>query len=232
MKNNDFLSHPLNRQEKIWGTIWLLFQTLLFSTLLQVLNQLLSNPFPQTVVNFVYFTINFTAVAILLRQYLSDQIRLIPEAIGKVLFAAISGFAAYWVMNLLLSQVLYALDPAFVSYNDITIQALVEEDFYLMLFGTVILVPIAEESLFRGLVFRGMYDRSPWLAWILSVALFSAIHLLGYISVYPADKLLLCFIQYLPAGIVLTASYCLSGSLLTPILIHATVNLVGMLALR
>ena len=44
--------------------------------------------------------------------------------------------------------------------------------------------------------------------------------------------LALCFVQYLPAGICLAASYRLSGSILTPILIHAGINTLGILALR
>jgi membrane protease YdiL (CAAX protease family) len=62
--------------------------------------------------------------------------------------------------------------------------------------------------------------------------LFALVHILGYIGFYPFEMLLLCFVQYLPAGICLAAAYRLSGSLLSPILIHALVNLLAMLSLR
>ena len=68
--------------------------------------------------------------------------------------------------------------------------------------------------------------------WVLSVALFSSVHIINYIGAYPFDTILLCFVQYIPAGLCLAGAYRLSGSLLSPILIHALVNLVGMLALR
>ena len=232
MNHTDFQTHSLNRKEKLFGTCWLVFQSLFFATLLQVLNLLLPTPLPQTEVNLVFFVVNFTAVALIFRRYLWAQIRLVPEVFDKVLCFAITGFAAYTAISFLLMQILFALDPGFTSVNDVTIQNLVAEDYAIMFFGTVILAPVTEEILFRGLVFRGVYDRSPILAWILSVTLFALVHILGYIGAYPFKTLLLCFLQYLPAGICLAGAYRLSGSLLSPVLIHALVNLLAMLSLR
>lgn len=232
MKHTDFQTHALDRKEKILGTCWLIFQTLFFATFLQVLNLLLPTPLPQTEVNLVYFAVNFIAVSLIFRRYLWAQIKLVPEVFDKVLCFAITGFAAYMAMNFLLMQLLFALDPGFTSVNDTTIQELVEEDYAIMFLGSVILVPITEETLFRGLIFRGIHDRHPILAWILSVMLFAMVHILGYIGAYPYQTLLLCFVQYIPAGFCLAAAYRLSGSLLCPILIHAMVNLTAMLSLR
>ncbi len=232
MNNSDFISHSLTRQEKAFGGLWMAFETLFFATLLQSLNLLLPAPLPQAEINFIFFTVNFIAVALIFRQYLAGQLRLVPDALEKVFLTAIPGFAAYWGLNFLLGQVLFAIDPDFTSINDVTVQSLVQEDYFLMFLGSVILVPIAEECLFRALVFRGMYDRSPILAWVLSVALFSAVHIIGYIGAYPLKTILLCFVQYIPAGVCLAGAYRLSGSLLSPILIHALVNFVGMMSLR
>lgn len=232
MKNSDFVSHSLTRQEKYLGALWMGFETLFFATILQGLNRLLPTPLPQAEVNFIFFSVNFAAVALIFRRYLSGQLRLLPDVLEKAFFTAIPGFFAYWVANFLLAQVLFALDADFTSINDVTVQSLVKEDFFLMFLGSVILVPATEECLFRGLVFRGMYDRSPILAWVLSVGLFSAVHIVGYVGSYPIQTLLLCFLQYIPAGICLAGAYRLSGSLLSPILIHALVNFVGMMSLR
>ena len=232
MKNSEFLSHSMTRQEKAIGTLWLVFETLFFATLLQILNRLLPAPLPQSEVNFIFFSANFIAVVLIFRRYLWTQLQQIPGVIEKVLLAAAQGYLAYWLLNLLLAQVLFALNPDHFSINDVTIQNLVEEDYFLMFLGSVVLVPITEETLFRGLVFRGLYDRSPVLAWVLSVMLFSAVHVIGYIGAYPIETILLCFAQYIPAGVCLAGAYRLSGSLLSPILIHALVNFVGMMSLR
>lgn len=232
MRNSDFLSSALTRQEKIYGAGWLTFETLLFSRLLQVLNSLLPTPLPQAEINFIFFFVNFMVVVIIFHRYLWSQIKLLPDLMGKIFSTAITLFMAYWIANFLLMQVLFALNPEHFSINDVTIQSLVAEDYFLMFLGSVILVPITEECLFRGLLFRGLHDRSPILAWVVSTALFSAVHIVNYIGAYPFDTILLCFVQYIPAGVCLAGAYRLSGSLLSPILIHALVNFVGMLALR
>ncbi len=232
MNNTDFLSHPLSRHEKLFGTAWLIFETLLFSPLLQLLNLLLPTPLPQADVNFLFFAVNFAVAVLVLHSFLLGQLETALHHTGKVLTAAIVGFAAYWVLNFLVSGLILSLDPGFSSINDDAVAELAAENFPLIFFGTVVLVPVAEECLFRGIVFRGIYDRSHILAWIVSAGLFALVHVIGYFGSAAPLTLLLCFLQYIPAGICLAASYRLSGSILSPILIHAAVNFVGMMILR
>ena len=209
-----------------------MFEALFLAKLLQLFNLLLPAPLPQSEVNALFFAINFVAVLIIFRSYLRQMLRQLPEIIWNVLLVTAAAFMVYWICRILLAQIIYGISPDFTSSNDVTIQGLVAENFPLMFFGTVILVPVAEEILFRGLLFRGIYDHSPALAWIGSVALFSAIHVTGYIGSASATTLFLCFVQYIPAGICLAGAYRLSGSLLSPILIHALVNFFGMMSLR
>ena len=107
-----------------------------------------------------------------------------------------------------------------------------EGNYAVLVVGTAILVPTAEELLHRGLVFGSLYSRNPYIAYIFSATLFSSIHILGYIMVYPIHHLLLAFLQYLPAGLVLAWAYHKSGSIFSPILIHAAVNALALLSLR
>ena len=232
MNHSDFLSHPLTAGEKTWGLRYLLFQTLFLSPLLQRLNALLPAPLPQTEVNLLYFIINLTAVSIIFRDFLLRQLQLLPELLWKILFVTAVGFMVYHVANFLMVQLLFALDKDFFSINDASVAQLVAENFPLMFLCTVVFAPITEECLFRGLLFRGVYDRSPVFAWLGSAALFSLAHIVSYIGLFPPKTLLLCFLQYLPAGACLAGAYRLSSSILSPILIHAMVNLLGMIALR
>lgn len=232
MNTSVFQSHPLTRREKLFGTAYFLFETLFLAAIVQWLNWQLPSPLPQSEVNFLFFAVNFTAAVLIFRRFLVGQCRLVRDCAWQILYVTVPGFVVYYLMNFLLIQVIFALDPDFYSINDVTIQELVAENFFLMFLGTVILVPITEETLFRGLVFRGLHERSPILAWVVSVCLFSLVHITGYIGAYPPAKLLLCFLQYIPAGICLAGAYRLSGSLLAPILIHAMVNFQGMIYLR
>ena len=101
-----------------------------------------------------------------------------------------------------------------------------------MLIGTVLLVPITEEALFRGLLFGTLYRKSAVLGYVLSTLIFAAVHVVGYIGTQDAVSLLISLIEYLPAGLVLGWAYARSGTIWTPILIHAVVNFIGMSALR
>lgn len=232
MNISDFRSHCLNTKELYFGAAYLVFDAVFLAPILQALNLLLPTPLPQSMVNFLFFSVNFGAVVLILRRYLCEQLKLLPDVIGKMLGVAAVGLFAYWAMNFVLVQLLLEIDPGFFSVNDVNIQSLVAEDYALMFIGTVILVPVAEESLFRGLLFRGFYDRSPVCAWLLSVLLFAGVHVMNYLGAYPASTIFLCFLQYIPAGICLAGAYRVSGSIFCPILIHATVNFLGVMALR
>ena len=96
----------------------------------------------------------------------------------------------------------------------------------------MILVPPVEECFFRGLIFRNLYPKSKWAAYIVSILAFACIHIIGYIGRYSALELLLAVIQYLPAGLCLAWSYVRSDTIFAPILIHAAINYVGITRLR
>lgn len=227
-----FYSHQLSRKEQLYGIGYLLFQLLLLPSLLNGLNALLPAPLPEVEINALYFFVNFIAVIVIFRSYWMQQFSLLPETGFQIALVVIPGFFLYWLLNLLTGQIVLALDPEFSNVNDRTMYAFAAENYPLMFIGTVFFVPVTEECLYRGLLFRGLSDRSEALAWIVSVAAFAAIHIVRYIGAYAPATLLLCFLQYIPAGVCLAGAYRLSGSLLSPILIHAAVNFVGMMALR
>ena len=107
-----------------------------------------------------------------------------------------------------------------------------DQHYLLMTLGTVLLVPITEETLYRGLIFGTIYRKNAVLGYILSAFIFSAVHVVGYIGLQNTTELLISFVQYLPAGLALGWAYARSGTIWTPILIHAAVNWIGMAAMR
>ena len=119
-----------------------------------------------------------------------------------------------------------------MNVNDNAINSMVSQNMPLMFIGAVILAPVTEELLFRGLIFRGLYDRSPLAAHAVTMALFSLVHITGYIGHYSPARLLLCFVQYLPASLCLNLAYRYGGTLLSPILMHLLTNLAAMSVMR
>ena len=144
----------------------------------------------------------------------------------------ILGFVAYEACAWALSEVVSLVFPRFTNYNDSAIANMAATNSFLIFIGTVILVPLAEECLFRGLIFRNLYGKSHWAAYCLSILAFAAIHILGYIGKYSPLELLVAVLQYLPAGLCLAWSYTKADSIFAPIVIHAAINFLALRALR
>ena len=86
--------------------------------------------------------------------------------------------------------------------------------------------------MYRGLIFRNLYGKSRWAAYIVSILAFAVIHIIGYIGRYSALELLMAFLQYLPAGLCLAWAYTKADTIFAPILIHAAINFLSIHALR
>ena len=97
----------------------------------------------------------------------------------------------------------------------------------LMTIAVVVLAPLTEETLYRGLIFRNLWQTSRVGAYLVSMFAFAAIHVVGYIGTTDITTLILCFIQYLPAGLCLAWTYTKASNLFAPVLVHAIVNAIA-----
>ena len=232
MMNNTFTQNYLTEKELSQGTRYLLFQTIFLPSLLSLLNGLLPVPLSASWLNALFFSINLGAALWIFHRYLKGFFPVVCRQLVRILAVGILFFTVNqgcsWILGKLFSSVI----GNFSNINDQSIAALLRENSPVMALCTVIFVPITEECFFRGVLFRGIYDRAPRAAWVCSVICFSFVHVMNYVGTISPLSLFYSFLQYIPAGICLAAAYRLSGSLLCPILIHAAVNAVGMLSMR
>lgn len=226
------LSVPMTRYELILGWIYLVLQLTVLPVLLVAVNLMLGSPLSESEISFALFVVNFVCVIAIFWKFLWGNTKTAFSYTGKTLLAALTGFAAYWTLNLLVGYLILTFFPDFYNVNDDSIGNLMAESPLLITLGTVILVPITEEVLYRGLVFRGLYNHSRVAAYLVSIAVFGALHVVSYIGSFQWYHLLLCFVQYLPAGLCLGWAYAKSNSIWAPILMHMVINLIGMLAMR
>lgn len=218
--------------ETVFGFIYFLLQLLIIPGILLAINMMLPNPMPEAMVNVWFFAANFLVVLILFRRFLGKNLRVVREHPWHVLRWAGVGLLIYMAGNGIFTFVTTAFFPGFANINDTAIMEMVQENFGLMTLGTVVFVPLAEECFYRGLIFRGLYDKSAVFAYILSMVLFSLAHVVGYVTMADFGTLVLCFFQYLPAGFALAWCYRRSGCIYAPILVHMAVNQTGMLLMR
>lgn len=222
----------LSRKELYIGAGYLLFQLLLLPTILVQLSELFPAPIGVGTLNFLFFVINFLAVLLIFSKLVRKSLLRASRAPEETFVIALIGLGGYWVSMAVVSMIVTMLAPDFVNLNDSTISLIEEDSPLLMIIGTVLLVPTTEELLYRGLVFGGIYGKSPVAAYAVSATLFSFIHLMAYLTMYSPLNLVLAFFIYLPPGLVLAYSYRHSGTLVAPILIHTAINALGMLASR
>lgn len=227
---NDF--PKLTSNETVFGFSYFLLQLLVIPAMIAAIGMILQIPMSETAVNVIFFAVNFVAVLILFRKFLAANFAPLKEAPWWILRWAGIGFLIYMAGNTLFSLVVTTLFPDFANINDAVIMEMVQENYGMMTVGTVLLVPVAEECFYRGLIFRNLYDRHPVLAYGISMVIFSLAHVAGYVLLEDFGTLALCFVQYLPAGFALAYAYRRSGSIFASILIHMTVNQMGMLLMR
>ncbi len=183
-------------------------------------------PLAAAPLNFLYYALNFCAVVWIFRDFLKSALRVALDRPFCTLYDAALAYLGICALGQILEFGLQFF-PDFSNVNDQGILSMLQENPLLIALGTVILVPVAEECFYRGLIFRNLYDRWPIPAYLISMVAFAAIHVVGYVGTCDPVRLLLCFIQYLPAGYCLCFAYRNSGTILSPILVHALVNAVS-----
>jgi membrane protease YdiL (CAAX protease family) len=182
--------------------------------------------------NTAYFSINFLILVLIFRRFLLESLRLLVKKWKTVALIALLGFLVYLGANWLLTQAITQIAPDFYNRNNNSVALMAEKSYFLTAFGTVFLVPVAEECMFRAGVFGSIYRKKPLFAYFFSTILFALVHIDGFFGVANGQVLFLSFLQYLPAGVILATAYDISGSIFAPIFIHMAVNALGMLALR
>ncbi len=221
------MNTPLCQQQIRWGGLYALCHFLILPSAVSLLCQIFLLPgWAGTVI----LTFLGAVCSILIyRRFLLDSWKSAVCRIPTVLAVTAAGTGLYFGSTALYTGLILSRFPAFYNFNDTQVLALLKDGGLPVMLSVVLAAPIVEETVFRGLLFRGLCDRSPIAAWCLSVGLFALSHVAGYWGQFHIPLLLLVFCQYIPAGICLALAYRLSGTFVCPVLIHALINLIGVL---
>ena len=226
------LSISTTHRETALGCIYLLFSLFCLSDLTVITGNLLGTSLSLAVVNILYFVINFICVTAIFHRFLWRSLKAAGEKPWLCLRSAALGFGFYYLASLLISFIILKIKPDFSNINDAFITDMAQEHTRLISFCTVFLAPVVEETLYRGLIFQQLQKKSRLAAYCVSVSVFAGIHIMNYIGRFDWLTLLLCFVQYLPAGIAFAWAYEKSDTIFTPILMHISINQIGIAALR
>lgn len=101
--------------------------------------------------------------------------------------------------------------------NNDAVTGLAKVDYKRMTAVAVLMAPLVEECLFRGVVFGTIRPHSRFWAYAVSIALFSLYHVWQYVIVYSDPKLLLSALAYVPVSAALTFCYEQTRSIWPPV---------------
>lgn len=226
------LSISMSRREMTLGWLLMAGQLLILPLAAVLLNNLLPTPLPDTQLNIVLFATEFLLAVIIFYQFLGASARLSLRTPFRCLRFAALGLLLYYIGSFVVGLVITAVSEDFFNVNDSNIYLMVQDNYTLMNLCTVLLVPITEELLYRGLIFRSLHSKSRLAAYLVSASVFSLIHVAGYIGTASTTVLLLCFLQYVPASLSLGWAYEKADSIWAPILMHMTVNQISISLMR
>ena len=138
--------------------------------------------------------------------------------------AVILGLVMYYAGTLFITWAVRLWRPGLENVNDAAISAMAKEARWVMAAGTVLLTPLAEECIFRGLLFQGLHRHNRAAAYALSTAAFCLVHVAGYVGQTELLSLAILALEYIPAGIALAWAYEKADTIFAPVLMHSLIN--------
>ncbi len=219
----------MTRGETIFAWVYLPCYLLLVPVLIQLLLTALGRTYDIYDVNLIYFYVNFLALAIGCRGYLARSLRETPPL--RMLSGVVRGFLLHMGLSALASILLSFL-PVFENPADTVTIGMIRAHRGMMIVCAVLLGPLVEEVLMRGLIFAPLLRKSRLLAYGVSALVFSALHLVDFIGEVPPQTLLLSLLDYLPGAIALAYAYEKGGSIWSAVFLHMLQNALSIFALR
>lgn len=131
---------------------------------------------------------------------------------GEAVWMLLLGISACQLVNMMLAVLQFT--RLFPGYGELSEQIFADQKFFWMLLWAGIVAPVAEELIFRGLIFRRLMDDLP-VGWAIGISAF-------LFGVYHGNVL-----QFIYAGLLGACfAYCYYrlGSLWAPVLLHIGAN--------
>lgn len=219
------LGPGLSKAEQIAGFCYLPFYVALLGLGLQWLSNVLGLNLTELQLNVCFFVLNCIFTWVIFHHFLLRSFRGIR--FWELVQALILGFVLYYAGNFLFGLVVNWLGLQIPTFNDDTVMGLASQNQTVMIVCGVVLAPMTEETLMRGLVFGTVRRKSRVMAYAVSMVLFAAIHVWQYAFLYDFGQILLAALAYLPAGIALGWTYEKSNTIWAPIVLHMVINAIA-----
>ena len=227
---------PLGRRERIFGYIYLPVHIFAVPILLVIIFAIFFRPEEinryDPIINLLYYSLGFVLILLIMFNYLKESFLKFTYSFGRNLRAFITCFISYYLFLILLSLVTTYFIGDIKNPNDNSISQSFMDNRNVMTAVIVILAPIVEEVLFRGVLFGQLMYKNIILAYIVSIFVFCFYHIWQFLIIDFSPMMFLSMLQYIPAGVALSLCYQRTGEIWTPIFLHMTINAISLHLMR
>ena len=177
--------------------------------------------------NVICWGVGFWLLFLVLHRYLIASFKRVKLDFWETVQAVILGFVLYWVLSNVAGWLYTALAPTFTNINNEAVSGMTQRKPAIMAVMTILIVPISEECIYRGLIFAPLAGVNYYLAIAVSALLFAFSHVVGFIGVYDPLTMVLCVIQYLPASIALAWTHGKADTIWASVALHSVINAIA-----
>ncbi len=222
----------MRKSERIFGWIYLPLHIFLLPLIVVPLVALkvtaqTGAPLDSEYYNLIYYAISFVLIMVFMFRFLRASFSDLFDNFLGSLKAIVFSYLLYYVAMLVISYLMSSIVDDPVNPNTEAAMSTVVSNFKVTAAISVILAPIVEEVLFRGVVFGTIRRKHRILAYAASAILFSVYHLWAYALIESDWTILVYLIQYIPGAIALAWCYERSGSIWASITVHAFINFLA-----
>ena len=180
--------------------------------------------------NVLYYLIGLVFTLAVMWRFLHRSYDTMAGSILRCIGMMLAAYGIDVLLSLVLQLGTGLIGELPVPNND-AVTGLANTDYKRMTAVAVLMAPLVEECLFRGVVFGTIRPRSRFWAYAASIALFSLYHVWQYVVMYGDPKLLLSALAYVPVSAALTFCYEQTRSIWPPVFFHMFVNALSLAVL-
>lgn len=220
----------MTRREKIAGWIWLPLHIVILPQLIAWAAYLLMHgrmPDDLTL-NAWYYLLGLVFLLVTQFKFFRENYRIFTTDFRNALVTMLLGFVILMVCGRLISILTALFGQLPSSPNQEAVETLAGVDMRRMAASAVIMAPIVEEALFRGMIFGSIRPKSRVLAYVVSMVVFALYHVWSYAIMYRSLTPLVSGAAYLPIAFVLCFCYDRTESIWTPIFFHMFYNALAL----
>lgn len=220
--------NPMGRGAKIAGWIYLPIHVALLPLFLGVILMLVTGEMPSEITcNICYYAIGLVFTLIAMWKFLRRSYENMLDRFAYSLAMILAAYAVDVLLSLVLQLAMSLFGELPIPNNDAVLE-LAGRDYRRMIAVAVLMAPLVEECLFRGVIFGTIRQKSRFWAYLVSVLLFSLYHVWQYALVYAEPRYLLSALQYVPVSIALAYCYDRTQSIWPPVFFHMFINALSL----